>query len=73
MSYLIGVVILQGELINRDKDGKQVPVPQAEGYLLIDTAAEQGNPMAKVLLGILYADGVNGLKYSCEIAIKYFH
>ena len=28
--------------------------------------------MAKVLLGILYADGASGLKFGCEEATKYF-
>lgn len=28
--------------------------------------------MAKVLLGVLFADGANGLKYGCEEATKYF-
>ncbi len=73
MSYLIGAVILQGQLIDKDKDGKQVPVPQAEGYILLDSSASQGNPMAKVLLAILYSDGANGLKYGCEEATKYLY
>lgn len=47
-------------------------IPEAEGYQMLDTAAAQGNTMAKVLLGILFADGANGLKYGCEEATKYF-
>jgi len=32
---------------------------------MIDLAASNGLPMAKVLLGILFADGTTGLKYGC--------
>ena len=40
---------------------------------MIDHAANNGLPMAKVLLGILFADGTNGLKFGCEEAVKYFY
>lgn len=73
MSYLVGSIIIQGQLTDKDKDGKQVAVPQADGYKLLDIAAELGNPMAKVLLAILYADGASGLKYGCEEAVKYLY
>jgi len=32
---------------------------------MIDMAANNGLPMAKILLGILFADGITGLKYGC--------
>ena len=40
-------------------------IAEAEGISMIDHAANMGLPMAKVLLGILFADGTNGLKYGC--------
>lgn len=66
LNYLIGAAIVKGELKDKGKDGKEVVIPEAEGYQLLDTAAAQGNTMAKVLLGVLFADGANGLKYGCE-------
>lgn len=57
MSYLIGAAIIKGELKGITTD---------EGYALLDKAAAQGNTLAKVLLGILFADGSSGLKFGCE-------
>lgn len=62
LNFLIGSAILRGEL-------KGVAID--EGYILLDSAANQGNNQAKVLLAILFADGSSGLKYGCEESTKY--
>ena len=33
--------------------------------LMIDRAAADGNPSAKILMAILFTDGAKGLKYGC--------
>lgn len=38
---------------------------------MIDRAAAEGNPSARVLMAILFTDGVKGLKYGCSEATKY--
>jgi len=63
MNYLIGAAVIKGELTGHAVE---------EGYKLLDSAVLQGSTMAKVLLGILFADGAHGLKYGCEEATKYF-
>jgi hypothetical protein len=59
-------VILRGELKDKDKDGKDIIVPESDAYQLLDQAAAQGNTYAKIMLALLFADGANGLKYGCE-------
>ena len=59
----MGAAIVRGELKG---------VPQDEGYKILDQAVMQGSTMAKVLLGVLFADGAQGLKFGCDEATKYF-
>ena len=56
MNYLLGAAILKGEIPG---------VPLEEGYAVLDHATIQGNTMAKVLLGILFSDAAQGLKFGC--------
>jgi hypothetical protein len=38
---------------------------------MVDRAAAEGNPSARVLMAILFADGAKGLKYGCGDATRY--
>ena len=38
---------------------------------MIDRSAAEGNSMAKILMAILFTDGVKGLKYGCPEATRY--
>ena len=38
---------------------------------MIDRAAKEGNPSARILMAILFTDGAKGLKYGCAEATKY--
>jgi TPR repeat protein len=62
LDYLIGSAALRGEL-------KEVNHDQA--VQMIDRAAADGNPSARILMAILFADGAKGLKYGCTEATKY--
>ena len=62
MNFLIGSAALKGEL-------KEVTHEQA--IEMIDKSAAEGNPSARLLMAILFADGAKGLKYGCLEATKY--
>ncbi len=38
---------------------------------MIDRSAAEGNPSARLLMAILFADGTKGLKYGCTESTKY--
>ena len=62
MDFLVGSAALKGQIKEIDHD---------KAVTMIDRAASQGNPSARILMAILFTDGAKGLKYGCSEATKY--
>ncbi len=63
LKYLFASVILKGDVSTLKAD---------DAVLLMGSAAKEGHLMAKISMGLLFADGID-VNYDCARAVGYFY
>lgn len=62
IKYLFATLVIKGDIKTIKTD---------DAILLLGVAAKDGHLMAKVALGLLFADGID-VSFDCQRAINYF-
>jgi hypothetical protein len=63
LKYLFANLILKGDVPSLKPD---------DAILLMGSAAKEGHLMAKISMGLLFADGID-VNYDCARAVGYFY
>ncbi len=62
LKYLFATLVIKGDIKSVKTD---------DAVLLLGSAAKQGHLMAKITMGLLFADGID-VNFDCQRAINYF-
>lgn len=62
LKYLLATLVIKGDLTDMKTD---------DAILLLGGAAKDGHLMAKIAMGLLFADGID-VSFDCSRAVNYF-